>query len=91
MFYNSIVNSRHRLLTGLLRLLTLDRFEEVPGGFEPSVGAMVSFGGESHGSAVGASGICQLVVAVRKSVSMTAYISKAVRLTFHYNARPTGQ
>lgn len=79
------------LLRGFLRLLTFDRVEEITGCFQPSIGAVVSFGGESHGGAVGTSGIRQLVVTVRQLASMSACISKAVRLTFRYNARLIGQ
>lgn len=38
-------------------------FEEVSGCFEASVCAVVTFGGETHGSAVGAAGVGFLVVA----------------------------
>ena len=44
---------------------TFDWFEEVSGCFQASVGSVVTFGGETHGSAVRATGISLLVVAVR--------------------------
>ena len=37
--------------------LLLDRFQEVAGGFQAGVGAVVAFGGEAHRGAVGAAGV----------------------------------
>ena len=42
----------------------LDGLEEIAGGLETSVGAVVTFGGEAHGSAVGTTSSRHLVVAV---------------------------
>ena len=43
--------------------VTFDGFEEVAGCFQAGVGAVIAFGGEAHGGAVGAAGVGLLVVA----------------------------
>lgn len=46
-----------------------DGLEEVAGGFEAGIGAVVTFGGEAHSGAVGTAGVGELVVTGIMSVS----------------------
>lgn len=47
------------------KVLALYRLEEVTGCFEAGICAMVAFGGESHGRAVGAAGVGVFVISGR--------------------------
>lgn len=46
-------------------ILTLDWLQEVPGSFETGIGAVVGFGGKSHGCTIAASGLGVRVVSSR--------------------------
>ena len=48
----------------------VNRLEEITRGFKAGVGAMVTFGGEAHGGAVGAAGFGVFVVARLSSAKM---------------------
>lgn len=44
-------------------MLTFDGLEEITSCFQAGIGAMIAFGGESHGCTVGSAGVGELVIA----------------------------